>query len=329
MNRLFAGISVLLVLSAVAIARSEDGTLGVIRVPNNGQPAIVVRGERFTIRALGNPDIFVDSGGKLVELSAIWHELPGQLSETAVRIPDDFTPGLYSIVGVFNEVEDVQQRALLILDDAPSQYHIAHIPSPGIEAAQEASLASTAGLITIVTGDLTANGTADEYRTLLDWLNTSPSPTIIAPGKRDSEDRRFGDYFETDPHTTRCGRDAFITIGETIPDASDDVTGKATAYQILRRAMKPARWSIGISGYPHDALGLRSQIVLFVDTPLHAFVSGRSENSNEGSATVTWDSFQGATRILYSSDAQAPKIQWIHVTPAGVAIGDPPTKEEP
>ena len=328
MIRLLATLQVILLLTGIAHARSEDGTLGILRVPNNGQPAIVMHGESFTIRAQGRPDIFVDMAGQLLELTANWHSIKNGLDEASVALPTDFAPGLHTIVGILGDTEDVQPRALLVLDDEPIRYHVAHIPSPGIQAAQEASLAGTGGLITVVTGNLTANGTADEFRTLLDWLNTSPNATIIAPGRRDSVDNRFGDYFDTAPHTTWCGRDAYITIGETFPQAGDDVTGEAAAYEQIRRATKPARWSIGISGYAYDALSLRMQIVLFVDIPLHAFVSGRARPNAGENPTASWDSFQGPTRILAPSAERAPGIQWIHVTRAGVAVGGPPTEDE-
>jgi hypothetical protein len=307
----------------MADARSEEGALSLIRNPNNGQPAIVVCGDQFTIRAHGEPDVFVETGGRLIELTAQWRKRPGGHAEATVQIPPDFAPGLYSIVGILDEVEDTQQRALLILDSAPSQYTIAHIPSPGIASAQEASLAGAfeiqSPLFAIVTGDLTANGTADEYRTLLDWLNTSSIPTIVAPGQRDFDEGLYGEYFDSAPHMTQCGRDALLTIGEIAPQLDEDLSGESAAYQLLRRAMKPARWSIGISGYAHAALNPRMQIVLFVDTPLHVLVAGRADNVTEELSSVTWGSFQGATRILTPAADAPVGIQWIHVTPTGIA----------
>jgi len=328
MRRFALAFSIGLITLQMANARSEEGTLNLVHYPNNGQPAIVVRGDQFTIRAQGELDVFVETDDRLIELNAQWRKIPGGDAEATVRIPSEFTPGLYSIVGILGEVEDTQQRALLILDSAPSQYTIAHIPSPGIASAQEASLTdafdSASPLFAIVTGDLTANGDADEYRTLLDWLNTSPIATIVAPGQSDFTESLYREYFDTTPHVTQYGRDTILTIGETAPQLDEDLSGESSAYQLLRRTMKPARWSIGISGYAHAALSPRMQIVLFVDTPLHALVAGRAENAIHSPSSVIWDSFQGATRILTPAADAPVGIQWIHVTPAGIADDQSP-----
>ncbi len=334
MTRMAAVFALVLMTLGVANARSEDGTLDFIRVPNNGQPALVVRGESFEVRAQGEPDIFVDTGESLIDMAANWRRIPGGNSEATIEIPGEFTPGLYNLVGVLNEVEDIQRRALLVLEEVPDHYYIAHIASPGMEEAQEASLAGAfsgeSPLFMVVTGDLTANGSADEYRTLLDWLNTSSIPTIIAPGKRDSAKGRFGDYFDSAPHLTHCGKDVILAIGETTPGVVEDVSVDAGAYQLIRRTMKPARWSIGISGYTSAELSPRMQIILFVDTPLNALISGQSTDVTDERATVPWDSFQGPTNILAPrADSSSVGIQWVRVSPAGVAESDPPAAEDP
>lgn len=328
-------VCMMLITGGAAMARNQDGSLGIIRVPNNGQPAIVVQGDHFTVRARGKPDIFVDDGGRLHDLVENWRPLRGGYFEASVRVPEGFASGLYSIVGNLDELEDVQQRALLVLEEAPKQYYIAHIASPRIDARVEATLGDAfpqpSTILAVVTGDLTANGETDEYRALLDWLNTSRIPTIVAPGPHDSAQGRFGDYFDPNPYITPCGRDAVLTIGESVPHVGDDVSGDAGAYQALRPHLKPARWSLGVTGYAHTALSPRLQIVIFVDTPLHALVAGRAEEvaSDREPATVVWDSFQGPTQIMSPVKGRPAGIQWIHVAPAGVALSESPPDAEP
>ncbi len=316
-----------------AYARSEDGKLGFLKFPNNGQPAIVVRGHSFIIRAQGEPDVFVDTEAGLIDMTPKWRRIPGGESEATIEIPAEFAPGFYNLVGNLNEAEDVQRRALLVLESARAQYAIAHIPSPGIGAFQEATLADAFSdetpLFLIVTGDLTASGSADEYRTLLDWLDTSSVPTLVAPGLSDSHEGRFADYFDPNPHFTMCGHDAVMAMGETAANVDEDLSGEAGAYQLLRRAMKPARWSIGISGYPPAALSARLQIVLFVDTPLDVLVTGRALANDDSPATVAWDSFQGPTRVIAPDAEDRAGIEWIRVTPAGVGASESTKAEEP
>ncbi len=333
MNRCILALIIALLGSGGAHARSEDGTLSMIRVPNNGQPAIVVRGESFTVRAQGQPDIFVDRGAELIELTANWRPMPGGHYEATVPVPTAFEPGLYNLVGILDEVEDTQHRSLLVLRDIPVRYYAAHISSPGIEAQQEASLrdafAGDDALLAIVSGDLTASGEVDEYRTLLDWLNTSSIATIVVPGLHDSAQAQFGNYFDPAPRVIPCGRDAFLTIGETIPSFGEDIASDAGLYESFRSVIKPARWSIGISGYAPAVLSPRMQIVLFVDTPLHVLITGRMKNLNTQSPVVNWDSFQGATRIVAPAMDQPVGIQWIHISPFGVQVGEPPEADQP
>lgn len=333
MNRCVLALVIAFVPFGVAHARSEDGTLSMIRVPNNGQPAIVVRGESFTVRAQGQPDIFVDRDAQLIELTANWRPLQAGQYEATVLVPAAFEPGLYTLVGILDEVEDTQHRALLVLRDVPVRYYAAHIASPGIEAEQEASLKdafrSDDALLAIVSGNLTANGEADEFRTLLDWLNTSSIATVVVPGPHDSAQAQFGNYFDPAPRVITCGRDAFLTIGETAPIVGEDALSDAGLYQSLRQMIKPARWSIGISGYAPAAFSPRMQIVLFVDTPLHALVTARVEHPNGEPPVVNWDSFQGATRIVAPALDQPVGIHWIHIAPFGVVTGTSPEENQP
>jgi hypothetical protein len=316
---LLAAIAPALVLT-IAHARSADGTLGVVLFPNNGQPAVVVRGESFLVEAREACGLFLDTGAALVELDAAWAG-EGSIVRSNPRVPEDFVPGLYNLVSALNDREEVEQRAVLVLDEAPAVYTIAHVANPAIAADTRGGIGDVipdgAALLAVVSGDLTATGSAEDFKAFLAWLNTASFPTIVAPGPVDSTTRVLDRYFGTGPRMISCGRDSFLVVGEQHPWL-DDAFGEAGAYQRLRRAMKPARWSFGVSGYAPSAIGLRVQTVLFIDTPLDAWMSSNPHGTNAPDSAA-WDSFQGATPLIVPPRMGAGHVQWLQVNAAGIA----------
>ena len=160
-------------------------------------------------------------------------------------------------------------------------------------------------------------------------MNTSSIATLVVPGQRDSAKAQLTNYFDPAPRVIACGRDAFITVGETTPMVGEDLFQDAGIYESLRSEIKPARWSIGISGYAPSSFSPRMQIVLFVDTPLHAIITGRVGEPTHETPVVNWESFHGATRILTPAADQQVGIHWIHISPSGVVADKSPQARQP
>jgi hypothetical protein len=106
--------------------------------------------------------------------------------------------------------------------------------------------------------------------------------------------------------------------GYLVFDTKDYLTADALGPQVgdlqrLRRAIKPARWSIGVSHRYWTDMSMRSQLVLFVDDPLDGFVFGHFHRGLEQDR-VPW----GTTPIIATPAAVDGAWRLILVTQTGI-----------
>ena len=74
--RLF--LVLLIAFGAPAFARQPDGTLGLIRTPNNGIPAIALPGTAFDVVLAAQGTVRLSGAGVSYDLATEWTPLPGR-----------------------------------------------------------------------------------------------------------------------------------------------------------------------------------------------------------------------------------------------------------
>jgi predicted phosphodiesterase len=225
--RLLLCVFLLAAACAVACARNLDATLGLITRPISTLPAIVKTGDAFEIT------LRVDQ--PVEELRVVLYRGPDQtvvftqtsqqpplvpkdgLVTVQATVPATVQPGLYNLLVAARPQRkfDTAERAVKVVAAWPEAYAIAHVTDTHI-GRQDPPLRDQVFLRTaseinrlgvdfvIITGDLTDNGTPEQYRLFLQMLDHYEVPTFVTPGNHDrGPDAEFG---KPDPIYERyCG----------------------------------------------------------------------------------------------------------------------------
>jgi predicted phosphodiesterase len=194
--------------SLAAYGRGLDGTLDLIRLPISTVPVIVKAGEHF--------DLTIASSAPVEEMRVALYQGPNQkvvfthaATETPLQpkegsltvqiaVPPDTVPGLYSLSARVNPGgrNDTSERAVKVVGDWPASYRFAHVTDVHIGRAEPplrdevfrrtASEINKLGVdFVLLTGDLTDNGTPEQFRRFLEILDHFDAPTFAVPGNHD------------------------------------------------------------------------------------------------------------------------------------------------
>ncbi len=191
-----------------ASARNLDGTLGLIMRPISTAPTIVKSGDSFevTIRADAPVQalrVAMYHGPEMTQLLTHTREQPplepadGVLT-VRVTVPDTTPAALYSLYVRADPGgrSDTAERAVKVVAEWPTTYSFAHVTDVHIgrldpPLRQEvfrrtASEISRMGVeFVLITGDLTDQGTPEQFRTFLQLLDHFDAPTFVTPGNHD------------------------------------------------------------------------------------------------------------------------------------------------
>lgn len=305
----------LLLAASMASARDEAGRLAAIVAPNNAQPAVLRPGA--TLRALlrANVPLRIESAQGAANLELIRAQPWRGLWLVESRVPDGAAPGPYALVARASGGDDVIHRAVYLLADSRESYTVAHVTNlrAGDLRGSDSQLFRVTSMLNarapdlvVVTGDLTASGTAEQFRIALDVLNDCIAPTFVAPGPADMRGGLADVYLGSYPVALPYGEDAYLLC----PPANAMTPSTEAKLHIERRRVRAARWSVGAaSGFPHD--DLRVAITLFVDDPLDYLLDTREDRA--GTARARW----GHTRLLTASSGRA-EVRWYRVEPRGI-----------
>jgi predicted phosphodiesterase len=292
----------MLVLAASgAVARQPDGTLGIIRTPNDGIPVIVLPGTTFETVLASQAALRLAQAGSQYDLSVEWSALPGGLADGRCTVPPDTPPGMYAIVATANGQTDRNERAVFVRDSFPESYAIAQLtdthigaergqrsPSDILREAIGALNGSEAACVAI-TGDLTDGGDAAQFQEFLKVLDTSTLPTFVCPGNHDRQGLNYESFFGSLTYVFWFGRDGYLCFDTKDFMTADDLGPQDADLDIYRRLIKPARWSIGLTHRYEPDMGMRGQIALFIDDPLDHLIMGHWHRANEdGEKDVPW-----------------------------------------
>jgi len=322
----------LCLLAAGAHARTESGALDIVRSPNNTQPVFVQPGMYFDSIVTNKPDrVRLESAKGVFRLSvesvADWR---GGFRARVV-VPADTPPGVYSLVVAADNREDAVHRSVYVRAALRDTYVVAHLTNlrVGEERTRNTELyrrtaairAGGADLV-IVSGDLTAAGTREQWRIALDVINDCGSPTLVVPGGSDLAGGFVGDYLGPYPVARTFGMDGYLLW----PAADTPHPDTVHAYlHTARRSIRAARWSIGITQTDGHALSVRTQLMTLVDAPLDALILG-GPRIPLGVQPSLW----GHTRVAAPARAQRGSVMWYRVTPRadrGLERIDPPQNE--
>lgn len=329
-----------------APAREADGTLGLIQVPNNGVPVIVTPGETFNATVTEKTTLTLVNETDEWPLTTTWAVLPGGGYRAACETSDALPVGAYALRATTNDRENTNTRAVFVMECLPKEYLVVHITDTHIGSTRHprdadaimadviaAANASEAAFV-LVTGDITENGTAEQFRQFIELLDTSRLPTFVVPGNHDRKGRNYEAFFGPRTYKFWFGEDGYLgfdTKDFFIADGMDEQDGRLHYY---RRQIRPARWSVGFTHRYDVTMGMRAQLTLFVDDPLDYLIYGHYHREATGQDGIPW----GRTAIIMTPAAINGKLRFIKVdaqglhpqeTVAAATVQEAPTTEEP
>jgi predicted phosphodiesterase len=343
MNRAIASAWVLglLLFTAHASARQPDGTLGLIQTPNNGIPAIIAPGKSFPVFLKEAADLVLE-GPATLPLTITWESARGGVTGLA-QIPEDAPEGTYALAA---PGRDRNVRAVYVRKSFPEVYTVAHItdthvgsgrhPRTSEEIVAEVFAAANASeaVFALVTGDLTDQGTPEQFNAYLALMDTCTLPTFVTPGNHDRNGLNYEQFFG--PVTTMFlfGPDGYLLFDTKDFIVADELSVQDGYLNQYRRAIKPARWSIGATHRYESSMGMRAQLTLFVDDPLDVLIFGHWHRENKEDEQVTpW----GRTPMIVTPAAIDGRMRLLDLTVQGIRprafeqvakTGEPEEKKE-
>jgi predicted phosphodiesterase len=317
--------ALLILLPLSGHARDASGALDLVITPNNGMPAMVTPGGAFDAVLREKGELQLSRDGKSLPLTAEWTALPGGAFRAHCTVPAETAAGAWSIECTAGGKTDTTVRAVYVFAAFPEYYIIAHLsdvhigfdkkPADDIFRKTIAAVNDSDAAFAVITGDLTHGGTPDQFRTLLEVMDTCNLPTFVTTGNHDRDGRNYENFFGPLTYRFTFGRDgylAFDTKDFTVADSLGPQDGLLGAY---RRELKPCRWVIGLTHRYEPTMGMRAQLTLFVDDPLDLLLFGHihRELKPEEGEVMPW----GTTPMLAVPAERDGKYRLIDITAQG------------
>jgi len=253
--------------------------------------------------------------------------MPGGVFLARCSVDAGAQAGTYAIEAEAGGAVDRNVRSVYIRESFPEYYLIAHLtdthvgsgrhPRPAAEIFRDAVQAAneSAAAFALVTGDLTEDGEAAQFGRFLEVLDTCTLPTFVCAGNHDRKGLNYENTFGPDTYLFRFGEDGYIAFDTKDFVMADHVGPQDADLQVFRRAVKGGRWAVGFSHRYEPDMGLRCQLVLFVDDPLDHFIFGHYHRVNaETEVTVPW----GKTPITITPATVDGFLRIIDVSAKGV-----------
>ena len=265
---------IIIICAGLASARDQDGLLSTIITPNEGRPAIVVRGDTFEVDLAHKVDYIALNNRKL---TVEWQKGSGSNIKAVCNIPSDFPAGAYTIEAVSGNKKDANSRSVFVLDAFPEQYTVAHISdprNPGTLREMAATVNEARASFVLITGNLTENGSIKQFNSLLRSLKGFEAPTFLSPDKSDRTEGFYEKVFGDPIYMFKFSKDGYISIDTSRLDLNNIPDNQNGRLHMLRRAIKSCRWSTGFTSRYETSLDIRTQMALFIDNPLDFLLSG-------------------------------------------------------
>ena len=247
---------------------------------------------------------------------------------------EDAKPGCYTLEADAGGRVDVNARSVYVREFFPTRYLFAHVtdthigsgrhPRPAADIMRDIVKAvNEAGpAFVLITGDLTEDGTMDQFRTFLEIMDGCAAPTYVCAGNHDRLALHYERVFGPPAYMFCFGQDGYISFDTKDFIMADELGAQDAGLELFRRAIKPARWSIGFTHRYERMMGMRSQLTLFADNPLDHLIFGHKHRANEeGENAVPW----GATSITITPAAVDGMMRLFEIS-AGDIKPHPPRK---
>ena len=332
----FAGVCAVIVATSIAAgARDAAGLLDIVITPNDGMPAMGLPGAEFEVFATAQAELLLEANGATHALSPSWSDVPGGRKRARCAIPAEVPPGMYALRARGADREDVNLRSVFVREVFPESYTVAHITdvhmgsnrntrtSEDIFTELIQKVNATQAAFVLVTGDLTEGGEPEQFKHFVDILNTCTLPTFVCSGNHDRKELNYERTFGPDSYVFWFGKDGYLVFDTKDFYVADDLGPQPADIQIQRRAIKAARWSIGVSHRFEADMGMRAQFALFVDDPLDWFIFGHWHRENTAQEkSVPWGAPDGATRITVTPAAINGAMRLFEIGPGGITPGE-------
>ncbi|MEA3364849.1 MAG: metallophosphoesterase [Candidatus Hydrogenedentes bacterium] len=315
----------LMLTAATASARGPDGALDIIITPNNGVPTIIGPGDAFEVTLTQRASLrLVNADGDAITLEPEWSELPGDLQRATCKTSSRLASDTYALEAVTEQRTDTNVRSVYIASMV-SDYPIVHITDvhigkanrdPTPDAMFRRLIEHVNGIkaaFVLITGDVTENGTPEQFRTFIEILDTCKLPTFVCAGNHDGQGLNYENTFGPLVYSFQYGPDGFLVFDTKDFIMADNLDAQVGELQRLRRAIKPSRWSIGVTHRYEPSMSMRSQLVLFVDDPLDSLFFGHWHRESEVKS-VPW----GTTPVVVTPAAVDGAWRLILVTQTGI-----------
>ena len=312
--------------SAMTMARHLDGTLDLIQTPHNGQPALVVPGGAFTIMATQKGPVSLVGADGTIALQPAWQAAAGERWQASCPLPPTVSPGMYALQMRGNDRTDVNLRAVYVYAQFPEFYAFGHVTDMhigsqrgGINSAARntaifSALNKTDVAFVVVTGDLTDGAGIEQFKQLLQVLDTCRHPTFVCPGNHDREGEGYERYFGPLAYCFTLGRDGYLAFDTKDYYIADEWSSQDGDLCRFRRELNPCRFTFGLTHRYDPSMGMRSQLILFVDNPLtHLFMGHTHRENKPGEKRVQW----GTTPYTMTPAAISGKYRIVDVTAQG------------
>lgn len=320
----FYGLTV--TLCTAAIARNEDGTLGLIRLPNNGVPVIIRNPVVFEVLLQSEAALQLRGNAGNFQLESELMEQPDGQIKANCYATSTIPPGTYSLHAQATTTEDINVRSVFVVDEFPLEYVIAHITDTHIGTTRhkrsdmeviveciEVINTSNAALV-LITGDLTENGAPEQFQKFIEVLDRCTLPTFVVPGNHDRQYHAYSSFFESLTYSFVFGKDGYLAFDTKDFLIADEMRLQDGLMHRLRRRIRPSRWSIGFTHRYDPSMGMRAQLCLFVDDPLDYLFYGHIHREPGEQDGIPW----GKTQAIITPAAIDGFLRFVDVTPAGI-----------
>lgn len=321
-------IFLLLACTLPTAARDVDGTLHLIQTPNNGVPQIIVPGESMKAVLTHEAALSLVHEEEAWPLDCDWSALPGDMLCASCRTPDTLAPGCYALAAETDTVRDRNERAVYVVESFPEHYFIAHVtdthigttrhPRTDTEIIGEVvdSVNESEAAFVLITGDLTENGAPEQFRLFLELLDRFVMPVFVVPGNHDRQNRHYESFFGPLTYAFQFGSDGYLGFDTKDYFIADELGPQDGALHRLRRLLRPSRWSVGFTHRYDVTMGMRAQLILFVDDPLDYLIYGHYHREAGEQDGIPW----GKTSIIMTPAAINGYWRLIGVDAQGVHI---------
>ncbi len=278
-----------------AYARLDDGILGIIKLPNEGCPIILAPGQTFKVIAEQKGELFlIDSENQILSLTAQWKSPTPNLWEATVTVVGEgIKEGPYSLqIITETHTKDMNPRSVWVQNSFKEFYTFAHISDIHIrnndpDDEQTTTFQSTIEKLNqsdaqfvLITGDLTHDATMEQWGMFLKILNQCKKPTFVCAGNHDRNKDNYEKMFYTSTYAFRYGKDGYIVYDTREYQIADSWGEQDTLLYRYCKELKSSRWVLGITHRYDFTMGIRAQIILFVDDPIDFILYGHTHREN-------------------------------------------------